>query len=632
MMPSATPTPSPYVPVERGGTYLAAPAVTSGACHRTARVRGTVVRGPNARGSRARRPPRARPRARCPRPRRRAPRRPRAIGVARFVRARHSASRTRTTPSGSTSTSATPISPISSSRPIVGVEKRDSDHCRHARQHEQQACAPHTSTSTHHAGSSAAAPSYSQIDPATSARAADERPRPEPAGLHVDREAEHAEQQQPDRPRRDREMREAEARADERDRADEPGDADARGEELEHDQREPATNRKYATHGVSSVCASCCAEIELAEAHVLVRPAPGGSRRRRRRRRVEHASRRRRGDSTWPSSATMNSPTRRLRSPSTTPRVERPSPTADRSTTARRSRCCDRRARASRPASTSRESGPVSSKSTGMHRTDVRARRDRRRSGARARAARSRRARRRPTDRPTPRSGPATSRPTSTSASTSTSTAPVPVELERRAATRRSAAASRSDVVISAAFGGSISPFDLHDVDARSVGRRRRRVCAARRPRRAAAPRPRAAHDGRSSSADSAYGRIASGSRSMRGWRLRSSAPPPTSSSSRARAASGRPPSRPRSRSPRPRAGSERAHRRGRGQIGAADDVRRARARLRRARPRRRDPGPLPHARRRARRLPRDPRAEAHLEAAGRVGRARGGRDRGARA
>ena len=31
----------------------------------------------------------------------------------------------------------------------------------------------------------------------------------------------------------------------------------------------PATNRKYATHGVLSVCASCCGEIELAEAHDL---------------------------------------------------------------------------------------------------------------------------------------------------------------------------------------------------------------------------------------------------------------------------------------------------------------------------------------------------------------------------
>ena len=41
------------------------------------------------------------------------------MGVARLVRACHNASRTRTTPFGSTPTSATPISPINSSRPIV---------------------------------------------------------------------------------------------------------------------------------------------------------------------------------------------------------------------------------------------------------------------------------------------------------------------------------------------------------------------------------------------------------------------------------------------------------------------------------------------------------------------------------
>ena len=36
----------------------------------------------------------------------------------------------------------------------------------------------------------------------------------------------------------------------------------------------PATNKKYATQGVPSVCASCCAEVELVEADLLVRLPP----------------------------------------------------------------------------------------------------------------------------------------------------------------------------------------------------------------------------------------------------------------------------------------------------------------------------------------------------------------------
>ena len=52
---------------------------------------------------------------------------------------------------------------------------------------------------------------------------------------------------------------------------------------------------------------------------------------------------------------------------------------------------------------------------------------------------------------------------------------------------------------------------------------------------------------------------------------------------------------------------------------------------LRRGRARRRDRGPHLDARRRAARLPREPRAEADLEAAACVGRARRGRDRGSR-
>ena len=49
---------------------------------------------------------------------------PGSTGVARLVRARQRASRTSTTPSGSTRSTTAPSSPIIHSRPIVGVAKR----------------------------------------------------------------------------------------------------------------------------------------------------------------------------------------------------------------------------------------------------------------------------------------------------------------------------------------------------------------------------------------------------------------------------------------------------------------------------------------------------------------------------
>src|SRR5207248_11001866 len=52
------------------------------------------------------------------------PRSPGATGVARLVRARHRASRTRTMPSGWRAAVASPSSPTIDSRPTVGVEKR----------------------------------------------------------------------------------------------------------------------------------------------------------------------------------------------------------------------------------------------------------------------------------------------------------------------------------------------------------------------------------------------------------------------------------------------------------------------------------------------------------------------------
>ena len=74
------------------------------------------------------------------------------------ILARHGAPRTSTVPSGSMAASATPISPIMDSRPMVGVEKRlrtiavmpDKTNKR---------VAPHTKTRIHHEGLSALAPS-----------------------------------------------------------------------------------------------------------------------------------------------------------------------------------------------------------------------------------------------------------------------------------------------------------------------------------------------------------------------------------------------------------------------------------------------------------------------------------------
>ena len=106
-------------PVRRAPDPTADPRSRQGVNDRASRhAHDLVVRRP------WRRPPRAPPRAsgrRSP-PTRTAS--PPAIGVARLVRARHSAPRTLTVPSGSTSAAAAPFSPIIDSRPMVGVEKR----------------------------------------------------------------------------------------------------------------------------------------------------------------------------------------------------------------------------------------------------------------------------------------------------------------------------------------------------------------------------------------------------------------------------------------------------------------------------------------------------------------------------
>ena len=211
--------------------------------------------------------------------------------------------------------------------------------------------------------------------------------------------------------------------------------------------------------------------------------------------------------------------------------------------------------------------------------------------GRRARAARSRRARS-PPDGPTHTAdGHRRVRERSTQRVDVDVDRAGAVELDDERASRRVARPRATTSSISAAFGGSSRPFDLHDVDAPlrlDVAHRR----SAPRPRsRPATPRAPS-----TTSASSKRTRVRGGwhrrSRSMRGWRLRSSAPPPTSSSSRARAASGRPPSPPRSRSPRRAPGSSVLIVEVEGKSGLPDDVRRAAARLRRDRPRHPASGP----------------------------------------
>ena len=209
--------------------------------------------------------------------------------------------------------------------------------------------------------------------------------------------------------------------------------------------------------------------------------------------------------------------------------------------------------------------------------------------------------------------------------STSTSTAP-DASIWNTTTVECTRSASRSDERISAAFDGIDQTVDLHDVDAPAAHGLRAGDRAERSERSSAQPPEsheerrhrttsvvaRASYDGAMEVAEfcstsrvvivAGKGGVGQdhGDRRARGHR-----------------------------GPRRPVG---AHRRGRGQVGPAGDVRRARARLRRDRPRARDPGPVPHARRRARRLPRDPRHEAHLEAPRGVGRARRRRHRGARA
>ncbi len=95
----------------------------------------------------------------------------------------------------------------------------------------------------------------------------------ERAGLHVDGEAERREKQQPERPPVHREVREADEGADDTHGTDEAGQTDARGVELEHDQREPGDEEEVRDRRADQPVQELAAEVEAAEPHLLIRLA-----------------------------------------------------------------------------------------------------------------------------------------------------------------------------------------------------------------------------------------------------------------------------------------------------------------------------------------------------------------------
>ena len=131
-----------------------------------------------------------------------------------------------------------------------------------------------TTRNTHHAGRSCEAPPYRNQEPVTSAGRPDERPRPETARLHVDGETEHREEEERERPPVHREVGEAHERADDAQRADQPGQADGRGVELEHDQRQARHDQEVRDRRADQPVQQRVAEPEPVEHHVLVRLAP----------------------------------------------------------------------------------------------------------------------------------------------------------------------------------------------------------------------------------------------------------------------------------------------------------------------------------------------------------------------
>ncbi len=243
------PLPFPPQPIARtGGTY----------CRRYRRTNRQVrFRA----GSRGRRPLPVRPRARCPRPQRLArARRPGSVSPGSC--SLPSASCTRTTPSGATSASSVPHLADEFFATDRRRRRPRPDHCRHRGKHEDDRAtdnehehpplrieARRTVVEPHRSDHERAAP--------------DERPRSEPARLQIDRQTEHAEQQR-------HVAHGATGKCENPKQA--PSNATApmnpaiptpAVKNSKTISSKPAMNKKYATHGLSSVCASCAVNPSL---------------------------------------------------------------------------------------------------------------------------------------------------------------------------------------------------------------------------------------------------------------------------------------------------------------------------------------------------------------------------------
>ncbi len=183
---------------------------------------------------------------------------PAAIGVARFVRARHVAEFTSTSPSGAIASIAVPSRPIIHSRPIVGVANlvRTIDGMPTM---NVRLIPPMPAMSASHEGridEPGIGSNRNQL-PMTVKHDAHTGPEARYSHLHVDREGEHRQHDHHDGPgsrRKHRQPGEGEQRAHRSDRA---GDADTGGEELEHQQREAGQQQQIgdrrAGHGVEEL-------------------------------------------------------------------------------------------------------------------------------------------------------------------------------------------------------------------------------------------------------------------------------------------------------------------------------------------------------------------------------------------
>ena len=130
---------------------------------------------------------------------------------------------------------------------------------------------PTTIRSTHHGGSQLRRPAVEE--PASRRRAqtvAMTVHTPSPPACTSIGEPEQRDEEQAERPPVDGQVREADERADDAHRADEPGEADRRGVELEHDQREADDDQEVRDRRADEPVQQLAAEVEPAEAHLLV--------------------------------------------------------------------------------------------------------------------------------------------------------------------------------------------------------------------------------------------------------------------------------------------------------------------------------------------------------------------------